>query len=182
LEEFLASIESAAKLGRWQDTDCLQIAALRLIEPAKTFCKTITELQVQDVSWEKFKEVFRQRFRDHHPDQYHFTRLKTAKKAKNEDPQEFADRCRALAQTVMCKSNDPTAQKFHHDNAERMCMASFVAGLNGVAGRQVRYAHPQKMEQVLKIALAVTEAEKQERGEVFSTRALKNSHGVGRSV
>jgi hypothetical protein len=134
------------------------------------------------VSWEKFKEVFRQRFKDHHPDQYHFTRLAKARQASNESPQEFADRCRALAQEVMCKSNDPTAQKIHHENAEHMCVASFVAGLTGVPGRHVRYANPQSVQQALTIALAVTEAEKQERGVEFSTRAPKNSHGVKRST
>jgi len=71
-----------------------------------------------------------------HTDQYHFMRLETARQAKNEGPQEFADRCRALAQKVMCKESDPVAQRIHRENAERMILASFVAGLSGVAGRQ----------------------------------------------
>jgi hypothetical protein len=37
---------------------------------------------------------------------------------------------------------------------------SWIAGLTGVPGRQVRYANPQMMEQALKIALLVQEAEK----------------------
>jgi hypothetical protein len=72
-----------------------------------------------------------------HTDQYHFMRLQTARQAKNEGPQEFADRCRVLAQKVMRSDSDPVAQRIHRENAERMLLASFVAGLAGLAGRHV---------------------------------------------
>jgi hypothetical protein len=164
-EEFLASIDAAAKIGRWQDAGCLQIAALRLTETVKTFLKTNTELDAQDVTWEKFKSLFRERFRNNHTDQYHFTRLQTARQFRNEGPQEYADRCRALAQKVMGRSNNPMAQRIHRENAERMCLASFVAGLTGVPARKVRYTNPQNLQQALTIALSVTEGEKLEKGE-----------------
>jgi hypothetical protein len=32
------------------------------------------------------------------------------------DTREFADRCRALSQKVVCKVNDPIAQQIHHEN------------------------------------------------------------------
>ena len=89
-----------------------------------------------------------------HTDQYHFMKLQTARQAKNEGPQEFADRCRALAQKVMCKDSDPVAQGIHRKNAERMLLASFVAGLSGVAGRQLRYQNPQTLQHALSIALS----------------------------
>ena len=41
-----------------------------------------------------------------------------------------------------------------------MLLASFVTGLIGTPGRQVRYASPQHLDQALKIALSVQEAEK----------------------
>jgi len=43
-----------------------------------------------------------------------------AREAKNEGPQEFADRCRALAQKRMCKDSEPVAQRIHRQNEERM--------------------------------------------------------------
>jgi hypothetical protein len=89
--------------------------------------------------------------------------LQKARQAKNEGPQEFADRCRALAQKVMCRESDPVAQRIHREKAERMHLASFVAGLSGVAGRQIRYLNPQTLQHALSIALSVREAEKQER-------------------
>jgi len=41
LEEFLSSNEGAARIGLWDGTDCLQVASLRLLGPAKTFIKRI---------------------------------------------------------------------------------------------------------------------------------------------
>jgi tRNA A37 N6-isopentenylltransferase MiaA len=63
--------------------------------------------------------------------------------------------------------DDPAAQRIHNENAERMLLASFVAGLAGQAGSQTRFSNPQSLEQALKIALTVQEAEKQE---TFSER------------
>jgi len=51
---------------------------------------------------------------------------------------EFADRCKKLAQRVMSNVNDHIAQQIHRENADRMCIASFVSGLYGVVVRQVR--------------------------------------------
>ena len=172
LEEFLASIDRAATLGKWQDADCFNIALLRLADPTRAFYNACPELHTKDASWQGFKNAMRERFRDVHSDQYHFTKLQTEKQAKNKGVQEFADRCKALAQRVMSKVNDPVAQRIHRENAERMCLASFVTGFNGIVGRQVRYTHPKNLPEALNVALAVDEAEKQERrSETFYTRS-----------
>ena len=60
----------------------------------------------------------------------------------------------------MSKVNDPRAQQIHRENADRMCLGSFVAGLSGVVGRQLRYAHPRTLQEVLNLALAVDEADR----------------------
>jgi hypothetical protein len=171
LEEFFASIEGAAQIGRWQESDLIRIAALKLTDAARLFYNGCPELHKEDVTWQQFKGVFSQRFRDIHTDQYNFMQLQTARQRKNESPQEFADRCRALSQKVMCKVSDPVAQRIHRENAERMLLASFVAGLSGTPGKQVRYASPSDMQHALAIALSVQEAEKQERfNETFYAR------------
>jgi len=76
LEEFLASIDRAPLLGKWQVTDCMNIAVLHLAEPAKAFYNACTELHTKDASWQGIKSAFRERFRYVHSDQYHFTKLK----------------------------------------------------------------------------------------------------------
>lgn len=171
LEEFLSGIEAAARIGKWQDADKREIAALKLTDSAKLFYQGCTALHEKDATWQSFKEAFRRRYEDVHTDQYHFTKLQTAKQGKKETPQEFADRCKGLAQKIICKADDPSAQRVHRDLTERMLLASFISGLEGVPGRQVRYANPQTLSEALRIALSVQEAEKHEKfNETFYTR------------
>jgi len=171
LEEFLSSIEGAAKVGRWTQEDCVQLANLRLLDSANAFYNSNLDLHAADVTWEGFKGAFRERFRDMPPEQFYFSKLQMAKQERNEGSQEFGDRCRSLAQKVMDRDSDPVAQRVHRENAERMSLASFVAGLSGIVGRHSRIANPQSMQQALTIALAATEAVRQEKGsELFFTK------------
>jgi hypothetical protein len=67
--------------------------------------------------------------------------------------------------------DEPLAQTDHYENAERMLLATFVSGLAGEPGRQVRYANPSTMEKALHIALSVEQAERQEKyNEAFYAR------------
>ena len=134
LEEFLSSIEGAAQIGLWDNSDRLNVAALRLTDGAKEFYNGCLELHSPGADWQKFKTVFRNRYRDTHTEQYHFLRLQTARQGRNETPSEFADRCRALSQKIVCKVAHPLAQRIHFENAERMLLASFLAGLSSEIG------------------------------------------------
>jgi len=67
---------------------------------------------------------------------------------------ELADRCKESAQSVMSKVSDPIAQQIHRENADRKCLATFIAGLSGVVSRQVRYAHPRNLREAMNSALA----------------------------
>ena len=156
VEEFLASIEGAAKIARWDRADCLQIATLRPLDPARAFFNSSLGLQAEDATWEKLKKAFRERFKDAHIDQYHFLKLQTAKQEKGERPQEFADRCKNLAQKVMRKVNDPMGQRIHRENTDRICFARYVSGLCGNVGKLVQIQNPQTIQQALTKALAVT--------------------------
>jgi len=182
LEEFLASIDRAARLGQWEDRDCMNIAVLRLADPCKAFYNACTELHMKDASWEDFKGAFREPFRDVHSDQYHYMKLQTSRQGRNEGPMEFAGRCKELAQRVMSKVSDPIAQQIHRAKVDRMGLARFVGGLSGVIGRQVRYAHPKNLREAVNLVLAVDEAEKQERrNETFYTRSDEFAGQVPRS-
>ena len=177
LEEFFENIESALKICRWHSSDCMQIVALKLTDSARTFYNTCLELHAEDATWDKFKKAFRERFGDVHTDQYHFIRLQTARQAKHEGPQEFTDRCKTLAQKIMCKDSDPVAQRIHRENAERMLLASFVAGLSGEVGKQIKFQSPRDLRQALTTALAVREALKQERFAETFTRSSTSRLG-----
>ena len=75
LEEFISSIEGAASVGLWEDSDRLRVAILRLRDATKQIYNGCLELHSQGVTWKMCKDVFRQWFRDTHTDQYHFMRL-----------------------------------------------------------------------------------------------------------
>jgi hypothetical protein len=108
-------------------------------------------------------------------------KLQTARQGKNENPQAFRDRCRALSQKIIRKVEDPLVQRIHNKNAERMLLASFVAGLTGVPGRQVRYSNPETLEHALQIALAVQEA-KSNRGSMRVSTSISTIRlGYGRT-
>jgi hypothetical protein len=79
--------------------------------------KYLSELHLADVTWHKFKTVFRHSFRYIHTDQYHFMKLQTAGQRRNETPQEFAERCRVLSQKIICKVDDLLTQRIHCENA-----------------------------------------------------------------
>ena len=109
-------------------------------------------------------------------DQFHYMQLQTARQRRNERPQEFADRCRALAQKIVCRVDDPQVKHVHQENAESMLLAAFVSGLVGVPGRQCPFSNPQNIQQALSIALTVDQAEKQERfNECFIPNTIKQS-------
>ena len=108
LEEFFESIEASSRIGRWEQIDQIQIAALRLTGSARVFYQSLLSYTKKQA----FKNAFKRRYKDTHTDQYHFTKLQTARQGRNESTQEFADRCRSLAQKVMGKSDDPEISAF----------------------------------------------------------------------
>ena len=57
LEEFFENIENAAKIGRWHSSDCMEIAALKLTDSARTFYNACLELHAENETWDNFKSV-----------------------------------------------------------------------------------------------------------------------------
>ena len=162
LKEFISTLEDSARNDRLEPKDTLEIAALKLERPARVFYQGSTKLHTRVASSNTFKEVFRKRDKDFLTDQSHHARLQMARHGKNEGPQELADKCRTLAQRITCQSDDPVAQGVHRKNAKRMLLASYVAGLIGVPGRQFHYASPISVEEAIRISVSVQEAERQE--------------------
>jgi hypothetical protein len=94
---------------------------------------------------------------------YEPTQLQMARQTRDETPLEFLQRCKVLAQqTVLCVAG-PAVEKIYNEQPERMLLASFTAGLTGTPGSQVRFPMPGTIEEALKIAITVAQAEAQER-------------------
>ena len=60
LEEFLTTVETCARIGFWDETDKLQVAALRLTDTARQCYNGYLELHSPGVTCQKFKDAFRQ--------------------------------------------------------------------------------------------------------------------------
>ena len=135
LKEFFDTIESTARIGNWSSEDMVRIATLKLTDVARTFYNGTLELHDQNITWTAYKAAFHDRFKDVRTDQYHFTQLQMARQRKDESVQEYADRCRKLAQKTVPQVEDPVIQKLHYEQAERMQLATFTSGLLSAAGR-----------------------------------------------
>jgi hypothetical protein len=135
-------VQSVAKIGNWNESDQKQAAILKLTDAARAFYSSNPDLHSQTISWGDFKKKFQQRFREVRSDQYLFGRLQRARQQKDEDPQSFLDRCRSLAMKTVPKVEDEQQQKFHYDQAERMLLSTFVGGIAGNPGQQVRFQMP----------------------------------------
>jgi hypothetical protein len=107
LEELVAIIDGSARIGSWEDTDRIEISILKLAGSARTFYQGCPVLHSEVLTWQIFKEVFRKRYKDVHTDHFHFMKLQTSRQAKNEDPLQFANRCRGLAHKIIPKTDNP---------------------------------------------------------------------------
>jgi hypothetical protein len=146
VKEFFELVESSAKIGQWSEFDKIQITILKITDVAKAFYNSNPELHNTDISWKNFKVKFLHRFREVKSVQYHFMQLQTAKQKKEETPREFLDRCRSLAMKTVPKVEDLVLQKFHYDQAQWMLLSTFITGLSGNPGQQVRYQMPAKID------------------------------------
>jgi len=75
-------------------------------------------------------------------DLYHFTQLQTARQRKGDIPQEFADRCRNLAQRTVLQIEDPVLQRVYYEQTKRMLLASFISDLPVIPGTQLLIEKP----------------------------------------
>jgi hypothetical protein len=55
IEEFFASIEGSATLGKCDEKGQIRITVLKLAGVARSFCNGCAELHEEDVTWQKFK-------------------------------------------------------------------------------------------------------------------------------
>jgi len=89
--------------------------------------------------------------------------VKNASQEKSESSEVFLDRLRKMCQRTIRSSSNPTGQAIINQEAERRLIASFINGLIGGPGRQVRSQKPDHIDKALNMAIRATNAEKQER-------------------
>jgi hypothetical protein len=159
LQEFLNSVDTTADLGNWDEKDKVRVATLKLVDTARSFYDATPELHQKEISWTDFKNVFLERFKDSRTDQFLFSQLHSAQQGPKETVRDFADRVRNLARQVTPQTNDPEAQRLCNLQTTRMMIASFINGLRGNPGIQTRFASPSVMEDAVRIAVTIEQAE-----------------------
>jgi len=173
---FFGTVGSLARIGNWSDSDKIRITVLKLTDVAGAFFSSSVELKSTEVTWDTFKTRFLHQFRDVRPPHFHYVQHQTACCHKDEWLQNFADKVHALALKTIPKVSGPQLQKFHYNQAERMLLSSFIAGLVRNPRQQVQFCMSQTSCEVVQTAVTVHEAEKQEsRNLAFFTHIGNNS-------
>jgi hypothetical protein len=72
---------------------------------------------------------------------------------------DFADRCKNLARKVTPHVEDESARKVGNKQVEWMLLASFTSGLQGNPGKHTRFSMPCILEDAIKMAVTVEQAE-----------------------
>jgi hypothetical protein len=76
-------------MGRLTSKDKVRLARFKLKGVARAFYLAHPQLRADDVTYEGFRNVFINRLKDKHTDQYNYTRLQNAVQDKNESPEAF---------------------------------------------------------------------------------------------
>jgi len=181
IHEFLAQIDTYAKVSNWVDDEKALIVKAKLQGIALQFVQGREQLISDACPYAILREQLIARFSEKMPAQYHYTRLQDAVQEKNESVEEFADRCRKLCQKTVRVVEDGAAQRIINEEAERRLVAAYINGLFGLVGQQVRYRMPQTLEEAVRIAVTVNNAERlktQDTKKVFSTRRDSTTPGI----
>jgi hypothetical protein len=101
-----------------------------------------------------------ERFSEKLPAQYHYTSLQDTRQEKGKSVEEFPNRFRRLCQKTIRNVADEATQRVINDEAERRLFASYINGLGGVLGQQVRFRMPHTLEEAVQVAVTISNAER----------------------
>jgi hypothetical protein len=159
LHEFLTAVENMADMGNWSERDKVRIATMRLEDAARTYVAAAPEFRGPSVTWENFKTALLQRFRDTRTDNFHYSQLHSAKQKADETVLAFSDRVRMLGRAIAPTEAEPAVQRACNAMVDKMVLAAFKEGLRGKPGDQTRFGGPATLEEAIRIAVTVEQAE-----------------------
>ncbi|PNF21981.1 hypothetical protein B7P43_G17812, partial [Cryptotermes secundus] len=105
--------------------------------------------------YEVLKAALVDRFTEKLLARYHYNLIHEAKQEKEESPIQFLNRCRGLSVKTVRKSADPTEQRILKEEADFRLLTSFIYGMRGEAGRELRIRNSETLEQGLNMATVV---------------------------
>ena len=162
VSEFLAQIEQCARVSNWSERDIVDILKAKLTGEALQFVNGRDQLKDEKVRYEVLKAALVDRFSEKLPARYHYNLLHEATQGKDESPIQFLDRCRALSSKTIRRSADPVEQRILKEEADYRLLTSFIYGMKGEAGRELRIRNPGTLDEALNIATVVYNAKRVE--------------------
>jgi hypothetical protein len=160
--EFLTQIEQCARISNWGEIDLVNITKTKLTSDALRFVSSHEELTKENVKWEILKTALIDRFSEKLPLRYHYNLLHEATQGKDESPTQFLDRCRTLSGKTIRQTADPIEQRILKKEADCRLLTSFMHGIKGETGHELRIRNPKTIEQALSIATVVYNAKRVE--------------------
>jgi len=107
VHEFLAQIDTYAKVSNWADDEKALIVKAKLRGIPLQFVQGKEVLINDACPYAVLREQLIGRFIEKMPAQYHYTRLQEAVQEKNESVEELAERCRKLCQKTESWKMEP---------------------------------------------------------------------------
>jgi hypothetical protein len=160
--EFLTQVELYARVSNWEENDIVNIIKAKLTGEAWQFVNIRDELTDEKVRYDVLKAALVDRFSEKLPARHYYNQLHEATQGKEESPIQFLDRCRALSLKTVRKSANPNEQRVLREEAEYRLLTSFIYGLRGEAGRELRIHNPETLDQALNMATMIYNAKKME--------------------
>lgn len=180
--EFLTQIEQCARISNWESKDVVNIVKAKLSGEALQFVNGREQLTDENVTYEILKKALVDRFTEKLPARYYYNLLHNATQDKDESPLQFLDRCRVLSTKTMRVSDNPLEQRILREEAEFRLLTSFIHGMRGDPGKELRYRNPSTIDEALNIATVVYNANKIEprprNHEAFTVKVEPRSNTV----
>ena len=81
--EFFNKLDRAAKSGNWTTTVKITVAVLKLTRSAALYLNSNEEATRDDTTYQRFREIFIERFKIKHLDQFHYSALQNVTQYKH---------------------------------------------------------------------------------------------------
>ena len=177
VREFLSQIDQFGAISQWTDQDRISIVKAKCVGEAQLYIKGVEELNEPGLTYARLKDCLTERFSEQFPLQYYYSQLQEARQEEGESPSQFLDRIRAVTAKTIRKSGNPVEQKILADEAKFRLLSTFIHGMKGEAGKQLRFSMPATVEEALRIAEVIYRAvemeNKEKKKRLFSFRTEK---------
>lgn len=160
VEDFLNNFGAVACMGNWSDLDKRTICRMKLTGPAAACLSGHPELLRVEATFEEFKRVLRERFREPLGPEYQLLAMSHLSQNPSEGVNEFADRCRKLGEESLPKPPTGAVSDWGRNILDRITLAAFIKGLRSDIRLPLEYNPPVNLAEAIQKAARVELANK----------------------